>query len=229
MGPERDARVVGMAGKAAYQLHPGPHAENDPGRHRDDSEEDDDPEEDVHVGARVKHQVGAKHAGDRAAGADHRYLGGRIQRRLGEYRGDTAAEIQDEVAEGAEHVFDVVAENPQEQHVAGEVEHAAMQEHAGEDRRPRRQDRKFGRQLRIAEQHRRDHPEGIGDGVLVLPELPQIGADAEADQQPGDDRRPLHRIVVVERDGEDHAVGFRISGKSLTRERREKPIDRMNK
>ena len=80
---------------------------------------------------------------------------------------------------------------------------------------PRRQDREPGRQLRIAEQHRRDHPEGVGDGVLVLPELPQKGADAQADQDIGDDRRPLDRIVVVERDGEDHAASSPYSGKTF--------------
>ena len=76
---------------------------------------------------------------------------------------------------------------------------AAMQEHAGEDRRPGRDRGKPRRQVGVAEQDRRDHAVLQGDGVRVLPELPQEGADAHADQPVGDDRRFLDRIVVVER------------------------------
>src|SRR5204862_120063 len=57
----------------------------------------------------------------------------------------------------------------------------------------------------VAEQDRRDHAVLQGDDIGVLPELPQKGADAHAEQPVSDDRRLLDRIVVIERQSEDHA------------------------
>jgi hypothetical protein len=45
-------------------------------------------------------------------------------------------EIENEKAHVAEAILDVVAEHEQVQHVRGDVEQAAMQEHAGEQRGP---------------------------------------------------------------------------------------------
>src|SRR5436190_19627166 len=80
-----------------------------------------------------------------------------------------------------------------------------MQEHAGEQCCPGRDHLQPAGQLGIAEQHPRYHPETIGNGLLVLPELPKEGADAHADQEISDDRRPPDRIIVVQREGENHA------------------------
>ena len=46
--------------------------------------------------------------------------------------GDGAQQIEDQVAEMAERVLDIVAEHPQEQHVAAEVEDVAVQEGVGD-------------------------------------------------------------------------------------------------
>ncbi len=51
---------------------------------------------------------------------------------------NAAGEIENQEADAAHRLFDVVAENPQEQHVAGNVQEAAVQEHVGEKRRVRR-------------------------------------------------------------------------------------------
>ena len=47
---------------------------------------------------------------------------------------DAAGEIEEKIEEVAEVIFDVIAEDPQEEHVAGDVQKSAMQEHTGEDR-----------------------------------------------------------------------------------------------
>src|SRR5438067_6162284 len=55
--------------------------------------------------------------------------------------GGAAAKVDQQIPEAAQQILDIVPENPQEQHVAAEMEPAAMQEHAGEDRRPGRDHR----------------------------------------------------------------------------------------
>ena len=57
---------------------------------------------------------------------------------LREGRRHAGDEVEDEEAPVPESVFDVVAEDPQVEHVAGDVEQAAVHEHRGEDRRERR-------------------------------------------------------------------------------------------
>ena len=47
---------------------------------------------------------------------------------------DRAQEIEDEVAEVAERVLDVVGEHPQEDHVAEEVPEVAVEEGVGDER-----------------------------------------------------------------------------------------------
>src|SRR5262249_3655237 len=90
------------------------------------------------------------------------------------------------------------------QHVAADMQPPAMEEHAGKDRRPGRYDREFCWQCRGAEQHRRDHPEAVGDDAVILAELPQEHDHAERDQRVGDDWGPCGRMVVVERQEKEH-------------------------
>ena len=58
-------------------------------------------------------------------------------------RGSAAQQIEDDEAHVAEAIFDVVAEDPQEEHVAEKVPPAGVQEHRREDAEhvePRRDD-----------------------------------------------------------------------------------------
>ena len=57
--------------------------------------------------------------------------------RLRERRGDAAQQVEHEEAAVAHPVLDVVAEDPEVQHVAADVQQAAVQEHRGEHRHPR--------------------------------------------------------------------------------------------
>ncbi len=54
--------------------------------------------------------------------------------RMEEAGDDPAGEVEDEEAHVPHGVLDVVAELPQEQHVAGEMEHVGVEEHVGEQR-----------------------------------------------------------------------------------------------
>ena len=54
---------------------------------------------------------------------------------LGERRGDAAEQIEDQELHVPEAVLDVVAEDPQVEHVAAEVQPAAVHEHGAENGR----------------------------------------------------------------------------------------------
>ena len=86
---------------------------------------------------RVERDVGAEHAGDRARRADRRAareagLGPDV--RVG--RRPAAEQVEDQVAHVPEAVLDVVAEDPEVEHVPDDVGPAAVQEHAERARKP---------------------------------------------------------------------------------------------
>ena len=92
----------------------------------------------------------------------------------------------------AEAVLDVVAEDPQEHHVADEMEPAAMHEHGSEDG-----ERALGRLLREARWDERP----VLDEAVAARELDQEEQHVEDDQNERDDRcRAPLRVVVA--DGE---------------------------
>ncbi len=65
-------------------------------------------------------------------GADQRHLRVPCDQTLEEGAGDGAKQVEEEIADVAERVFDIVAEHPQKQHVAAEVENIRVQEGIGE-------------------------------------------------------------------------------------------------
>ena len=89
-----------------------------------------------HPGTRVEHEVGAEHARDRARRADVGDAGGRVGRELGEGREHAAHEVEERVAQAAHAILDVVAEDPEEQHVADDVHPAAVHEDRGDQGQP---------------------------------------------------------------------------------------------
>ena len=56
-----------------------------------------------------------------------------------ERRGEPAYEVEEREPGRAHHLLQVVAENPQVEHVAAEMHPAAVQEHRGQKRGPERQ------------------------------------------------------------------------------------------
>src|SRR6476646_8442292 len=102
------------------------------------------------------------------------------------------------------HVFDVVAEDPEIEHVADQMHPASVQEPAGQERDGGRDaDREGGRQIRLAEQQRRNRAilkdEGFGMwwGKTGLVKEDEYAEDDEGDR---DDGSEFARVVVLERD-----------------------------
>ena len=81
----------------------------------------------------IEHEIRAHHAADRARRADHRDAEFGSVQHLRERRGDAAQQIEHQEARPRHRVFDVVAEQPQEPHVADQVHPAAVHEHRRED------------------------------------------------------------------------------------------------
>src|SRR5205823_13214612 len=103
-----------------------------------EKEEESEEERGEYRGAGKEHEVCAEDAGDRPACTD--VGNARVQERpeperherLQRRRGQPAREVPDEETSAAERVLDVVAEDPEEQHVPEDVEPAAVHEHARE-------------------------------------------------------------------------------------------------
>ena len=104
---------------------------------------------------------------------------------MNQRRGDAADQIEDEEADVPHRVLDVVAEDPQEQHVAAEVQPAAVQEHRGDQGQLGGHDRELRRQRALARHHRRNGAQGIDDSIprRAETELPKEGENASADQR----------------------------------------------
>ena len=136
MGHERDAatclRTRSDHSEGADQLKDEPEADRPVGGDVGQHPEHDDP----HAPARMENEVAAHHAGDRARRAetgDQRVVaqcerGGDVRQRSD----DARRQIERRVAEVPEVVLDVVAEDPEKQHVPQQVHEAAVHEHGRE-------------------------------------------------------------------------------------------------
>ena len=122
-------------GQAVDQLEHEPEAEHDDRRDVDELVEEAEEDERRHPGAREEHEVRAQRRRDRPGRADRRDRRGRVDGDLREAGERAAEEIEAEEAEPAEAVLDVVPEDPQVEHVAEQVQPAAVQELAGHQRR----------------------------------------------------------------------------------------------
>ena len=56
-----------------------------------------------------------------------------VEQHVGDRRDDAAQQVEEHEARRAQAVFDVVAEDPEEEHVAAEVQPPAVQEHRHDD------------------------------------------------------------------------------------------------
>ena len=96
-------------------------------------------------------------------------------------------------------VLDVVAEDPEIEHVAGEVHEAAMHEHGAQHGHDRWYDADPAGQVGPVEEYGRDEAEGVDRPLSALRaerELPQENENAGADQTDGDDRLRARGVVV---------------------------------
>jgi len=100
------------------ELKQEPVTQNDEGRNRD--EEDKDKREDL--SSRVKNDVSTHDAGDGAAGSE----GGQgrmvVEDDMRKAGTDAANKIEEKVGKMAEVVFHVIAEDPEKEHISGDVQ-----------------------------------------------------------------------------------------------------------
>ena len=131
--------------------------------------------------------------GDGAGGPDVRRRGARTHGHLGEVRDGPAQKIEKGESPAGHRVLDVVAEDPEEQHVAGDVQEAAVHEHRAEEREPG-----VGLAARLTAHSRlalAGH-RAAGHEVAVLAGVRDLVGD-----QP-----PAHQVVVVRRAEADVAA-----------------------
>src|SRR4029079_5941160 len=138
---ERDAaarRAAAERADAAHQLEHEPEAQEDDRRDLEQLVEEAEEHQGQDARAREKHDVHAERCRDRTGRADQRRGRLRVDDHLGQRRCDAADEVEDEERDPAKAILDVVAEDPQVQHVAEDVQPATVQEHAGDhpERRP---------------------------------------------------------------------------------------------
>ncbi len=137
VGEEGDTSAHGCladAGNAGEQVLQEPETNHERGGHGDgDEDEDEERDYDVHGGTRIEDQVGTEDRGDGPAGADVRDHAIGISEGLAEGGEHAPGQVEQQVSDVAQAVFDVVPEHPEEKHVADDVEPPRMHEERREN------------------------------------------------------------------------------------------------
>ena len=178
---------AGQRAGNGHELTGDPDAENKPGRQVDKPHENDDQHEGSHSGPRVQYQIGAKDACDASRRPDHRRRRGGVDHILGQRRRDAAQNIEDHEAHRPHRIFDIVAKNPQIQHVATDMHPAAMKKHGRDHGCPGRNDGKAWRQRCNTAGVRRHEPvlvEGDAFALMTKRLLPEKDDHAQCDDRP---------------------------------------------
>jgi len=82
----------------------------------------------------MQHKIGGDNAGHAAAGTDQWNIGIWLCPGMCKRRRDTAHDIEHDETDMTHRVFDIVAKDPEERHVADQMNPAPMQEHIGHKR-----------------------------------------------------------------------------------------------
>lgn len=125
-------------GQASEDLDDEPEPQNHPGFHADGEEDETQREYRDDRRGRPEDGVRAQDTGDRTGGTDNRDEGIRIERYVSERGSETGSEVEDHETYTSQSIFDVVTEDPEEQHVEGEMQDVGMDEHRSEEREERR-------------------------------------------------------------------------------------------
>src|SRR5260370_25596038 len=91
--------------------------------------EDDHEREDARP--RIKQHIGAHHSGYGSAGANCGDAGVEVENNVEQTGADPADQIEEEIGEVAEEILDVVAKDPEEEHVPAQVKPVGVEKHAG--------------------------------------------------------------------------------------------------
>src|SRR5438093_1235264 len=219
---EQGDASAGMAdperSEAVDQLEDEPEAEDDDGGDLEELVEEHEEHDRQDPCPWVQHEVGAEDRGDRARGPDDGRRRGRVDEDLAGRGGETAEQVESDEAGPPEPILDVVAEDPQVEHVADQVDPAAVQEHARDDRDELvRQAIQVARREGRREVTRDERPvveqalEGRVAPGRLRSELVAEGDHAEDDQPDRHDRKSPRRVGVAEGDhvpGDAFADGF---------------------
>ena len=136
MRPERDPAAGRSpdAADAEHELEREPEEQKEERRDLDHLDEQEDGHQGHDAGAGIEEKVRPGDAGDRAARADHRDVGRGVDHHLGQASRHPGQHVQKQEADVPEAVLDVVAEDVEVEEVADQVEPAAVEEHAREER-----------------------------------------------------------------------------------------------
>jgi hypothetical protein len=194
------AHVVVAAEEGGEELEQDPEADGEIGRQaQGDALQEQAP--DLHP--RIEQEIGGDHARDRAGGADEGPRRIRVHPGVRQPGGDAAQDEEDDEAQVPHRVLDVVAEHPQEEHVAAEVQQGPVQEDAGDERQMGGNGDADG--WLVAEQHRGRQAEPAEEPLLVHVGEPEhgeeVGRHADRDEAAGRHRRleVLQGHAVVDR------------------------------
>jgi len=104
-----------------------------------DLDKEDQAEEQQGADACVRepNEIRAHHAGNCARSPNHRHCALGLNRYVSQRRDNAAGQVEHDVSRPAKVIFDVVAEDPQEQHVETKMQPAAVQKHRHGDCDPR--------------------------------------------------------------------------------------------
>ena len=116
------------------EVHEEHEADEESGRHPE-GEDEHHPEQHVDTVARERHEVEPGNPEDRSGGSDHGHGRERIEQEEEERRRESAGQVGEEVAQVPESALHVRPEDPEHEHVPGEVQDPPVQEHVGEEGR----------------------------------------------------------------------------------------------
>lgn len=110
-----------------HHLSNKPDAKDYKSRNRDNPDKDQgqDP------GSRIEQKIRSENPGDRPTRTDHRNLGRRMEGDVEETRTQPGDEIKKDEPEGSEKVFNVIAKNPEIEHIACKMEDSSVDEQGG--------------------------------------------------------------------------------------------------
>ena len=99
----------------------------------DNGHEDDNENERFYPGEGEQYEIGPQNTGHRAARSDHRNDGLGVRGDVAKCGNGPAHQIKQNEPEFPQHVFNIVAEYPEIEHIPGQMPKAGMQEHGGID------------------------------------------------------------------------------------------------
>src|SRR5439155_9394202 len=175
-------------------------ADHDKGGKLQDRDEDSEEHECRHPGRGEHHDVRSEDSGDRPGRPDH---GLGLDESLTDRGDDPTKDVEDQVGSTPQAILDVIAEDPEIDHVPDDVQPAAVQEHVGDEWHEGGE-----REMALPDLRRELFPieriaivEG-GDRVRLSHQREDIEPheDVGDDQESVDDRRLRRRVLVAERD-----------------------------